>query len=169
MQGPIYKQKWFIPAAVAAVVVFGVMLAVFGDYPEEVSATVSTGTSSTDQVSINAEEPSEDAGIDAAKFEHFVQASIDGINEDGVIGKIEVTDVLSNTAFVKLYLSDVSYWSQANETEQKEFVNSMGILMDNCAVSAAIGDITVGAETTICSPSGLELGQRTIFGNVKIF
>jgi len=106
-------------------------------------------------------------GIDENKFNEMVKEKLSEIDQGGVISGYQVT-VYDALAMVTLYLSDLSYW-EISDTEKKEFMNVMGNLMDSIAVITAYpGAETIATSTVLRSPSGLELAERTIWGNVKL-
>ena len=106
--------------------------------------------------------------IDPDVFDKKVKEKIAEIDESDLIGKIE-TQVISATGFVKLYFNELSSWANMSDVERKEFINSMGTLMDSIAsVSVYPGTKTIATSTTIYSPNGLELGERTVWGNTKL-
>ena len=79
-------------------------------------------------------------------------------------------DVVGASADVDLTFSDMAAWSSTNEIDRKEFVNIMGKLMDKIATNSAYNNTdTVGAHTSLYSPSGMLLAERTLFGNIKLY
>jgi len=107
-------------------------------------------------------------GIDPDKFDVMAKEKLDEINKDNVISKYNTT-VYGTTASVKLYLSDLSFWDAVSDTQKKEFMNNMGNLMDGIAsVTAYPGTKTISTSTTLYSPGGMELAERTVFGNIKL-
>lgn len=107
-------------------------------------------------------------GIDAAKFDKEVQSKIAEIDTDRLIGKIE-TDVYGSVGHVKLYFTSISSWENTTDTGKKEFLNTFGEMMDTIASNAVYPNTeSIGISTQVFSPSGLELGERTVFGNVKL-
>jgi len=76
--------------------------------------------------------------------------------------------VSGTVATVTLYLGDLMSWSVSDETSKKEFINVIGQTVNTMAVANSYPGDTVGATVILCSPSGMELGEYTIWGNVKL-
>jgi hypothetical protein len=75
-----------------------------------------------------------------------------------------------SSAFVKVIFYDLSLWSNSTNMDKKELINSLGqnlniIAAKNVYSEKDIVDVTV----KIYSPSGLEMGEYTAFGNVKLY
>lgn len=75
-----------------------------------------------------------------------------------------------SSAFVKVIFYDLDLWSNSTNIDKKELINSLGqnlniIAAKNVYSEKDIVDVTV----KIYSPSGLEMGEYTAFGNVKLY
>jgi len=158
--------------AVLAIVALGL---IFGDDKADTTAStdlttiknVQTATGSETTKKIETTTKATQEGIDPDKFNDMVKEKLSVINKDGVISKFS-TSVYGTTATVKLYLSHLSSW-EISDTQRKEFMNTMGNFMDSVASLAAYpGTKTIGTNTILYSPGGLELAERTILGNVKL-
>ena len=115
--------------------------------------------------------PKTDVGINAISFDANAKSDIGGINSGSAIATVKPSVDSSDPSFgsVELTLSNIQFWSNSDDTSRKEFINSMGNLMDSDAVKSEYsGTKTVGVTTTIYSPSGLELGERTATGDVVL-
>lgn len=113
----------------------------------------------------------EKSGIIPDKFETAVRTAIAAINSKNTgMGVLQVeVDVTGATAHVKVYFTDLSIWSKSNDTYKKEFINTLGNGMDTIATENTYSkEDTVGVNTKLYSPSKLELGERTVFGSVKL-
>ena len=65
--------------------------------------------------------------------------------------------------------ADLDTWTMSNDIERKEFINILGKSMDTIAANNVYSsNDMVGVNTKLYSPSGLELGERTVFGKVKL-
>lgn len=106
-------------------------------------------------------------GLEAASFDKAVQDAVAAINTDNVISKVETEVVGESTAFVKLYLANTDSWTGTSDLDRKEFINNVGTMMDNIAISLT-KDVVTGVETQVYSPGGIKLGTRTVWGNVNI-
>lgn len=104
--------------------------------------------------------------IDAVAFDKMVKEKIEAINKDNVIDRVE-TRVPANSSYgvVELYITSTPAWVSISEIEQKEFIKSMGELTDAIAKSFSPDANT---ETEIYTSSGILLGKRTMFGNIKL-
>jgi predicted nucleic acid-binding Zn ribbon protein len=112
--------------------------------------------------------PQQKEGIKPEEFQNTVVEKLKEIDKDNLISKVEST-VYGSTAIVKLYLNDLTTWSYTSDVEKKEFMNTMGKLTDSIAsISAYPGTDTVGTGVILYSPGGMELAERTAFGNVKL-
>lgn len=127
-----------------------------------VSPSAPTNTSNSPAVT------KQKTGIDAVAFDKMVREKLNEINNDGLVSRVETT-VYGETGTVKMHLADLVSWSVSPDVEKKEFVNTMGKLMDAIAsITALPGTETIAVSTRIYSPSGLELAERTIWGDVKL-
>lgn len=120
-----------------------------------------------------AAQPAEKTGINADGFIAAVNSFANTFNsqDTGVSitpTKIDVSDT-GITATVKLALGDLTAWSVSDDTSKKEFINTVGQTINTMAVANCYDTkSTVGASVILVSPSGLELGEYTVWGNVKL-
>lgn len=118
-------------------------------------------------------QPAAKTGINAEAFTSSVNSFAAAFNEqDAGLAiypeKINVTDT-GITATVDFALSDLSAWSVSDDTSKKEFINTIGQTINTMAVANCYDNkSTVGATVVLTSPSGLKLGEYTIWGNVKL-
>lgn len=110
-------------------------------------------------------------GINQSLFVKNVNDAITSFNEqdNGFTFSYKV-QVSGMSATVDLTFSDMIVWSYSNEADRKEFINIMGNSMTEIASRSLhnIGD-THGTTTRFYSPSGMLLGERTLFGKVKLY
>ena len=128
--------------------------------PPMVTVAVTTPTVAPQKVGIN-EETFKPA---VAKFFKDINAKKTGIGK--LTAKVEVSGA---TAIVKVTFADLDTWTMSNDIERKEFINILGKSMDTIAANNVYSsNDMVGVNTKLYSPSGLELGERTVFGKVKL-
>lgn len=173
MKKKFYKKGMFWFWIIVAIIAIGV-LGNSGNKPAP--ASVSEKSPSPTIVSTSTPTPSptpikRKSGIIPDKFEEAVRTAISSINsKDTGMGALQVeVEVTGATAYVKVYFTDLSVWSKSNDTYKKEFINTLGNGMDTIATQNTYSkEDTVGVNTKLFSPSNLELGERTLFGNVKL-
>jgi len=107
-------------------------------------------------------------GIIGAEFNKKAYSQIKAINIDDMFARIE-SEVRGDFAYVKLHLSSISGSVSTSDTSKKELLNSIGGLLDSIASSNVYPDTgAIGVSIKIISPSGLELAERTVWGNIKL-
>lgn len=109
-------------------------------------------------------------GIKEAEFTAAVNDYANTFNaQDTGVSFIPYEIRVSNTvATVNFYLGDLTSWSVSDDTSKKEFINILGQTVNSMAVANSYPGETVGATVILSSPSGMELGEYTIWGNVKL-
>lgn len=153
--------KIFVGVMVGAIFLILIILAVNANLPKENISMNSITTTSTTVAT--------KTGIDPAAFDKMVKEKVDLIDEHGLIGEVETNISFDNIGTVKLYLSDLSEWSYMADVKKKEFINVVGDVMEKIAgVNTLPGTESIAVSTEIYSPSGLLLGERTVWGNVKL-
>jgi len=132
-----------------------------------------TTTENTDTKAEPVAQTETKTGINAEAFISAVNSFADTFNsqESGVTitpKKIDVSDT-GTTATVNFYLGDLAAWSVSDDTSKKEFINTVGQTLNSMAAANCYDSkSTVGATVILSSPSGLKLGEYTIWGNVKL-
>lgn len=112
-------------------------------------------------------------GVNPDKFASAVNEYISDLNnENNLIGdytvEISVTHIIG---FVDIYLTDLTVWSSFTETDKRDLINTLGKAMDELAISSTYpGTLPkCGSDTTLHSPSGQELIERTSLGIIKFY
>lgn len=109
-------------------------------------------------------------GIDPDKFFTAVESYINDLNAENTgIGdltvKMSVTYIIG---FVDITFTDMTSWSNFTDTEKREFIIALGKTLDAIAADNIYpGTLSaVGTDTTLNSPDGVELAERTSLGIV---
>ncbi|TYC86369.1 hypothetical protein FXB42_06690 [Acetobacterium wieringae] len=142
--------------------------------PVQTTGTTSEQQVTTDQAAADKAEADKAAAAQSGiKETEFIAAVNDFANnfnaqDSGVSFIPNDIRVAGTVATVTLYLGDLMSWSVSDETSKKEFINVIGQTVNTMAVANSYPGETVGASVIICSPSGMELGEYTIWGNVKL-
>jgi hypothetical protein len=171
---PFYKKWWVWVCAIVVVI----CIISGGSKPSDTKASVSASPSALPSaVASPSPSPTPSAskspsGIKSEEFTAAINNFIDTFNgKDTGIGDISVKVTVSgSTALVDFYFSDLTAWSNSNETDRKELINTLGNSMDSAAAHNAYSTKdTVGVTTTLFSPSGLKLASRSVYGTVKLY
>jgi len=83
--------------------------------------------------------------------------------------EVEINEFDSSLATVNIYFTDLTAWSTSSDTDKRELGNIFGKSMSSIGTANAYPNTqSIGVATKIYSPSGLELCEYTILGNVKL-
>jgi|GEM_PF-4391505 len=152
------------------IVMIGIILVIVFSIISSCSAN-NTKPPATDTPAVVAPVVDEKSGIIVDQFEAAVNEYINNVNaEDTGVGALGVEIITQGTtAIVKLSFSDLTAWSYSTDIDKKELINVFGKNMNNLAANNVYSSKDViGVNTIFYSPSGLQLGEYTIFGNAKI-